>query len=238
VIATGGYPSLIPMSGLRELHKLNTNPGDEKPRPYVMTNETFFNMTVQPKKMIVVGPGVIGIELSQAMQRLGTSVTVLGRSGRILPKEDNDHASLIKSSLERQCMHRKMKISFHRSQYSDQFSSFQLHTWADASYRARLFLFLKLNVFLLLPTLSLLFFTPPLLGNSFSTCQLFLHSISIRMTPFHVIMIIPVIISEYYFVYLLEFGEKVFTTRRQRDSISIPALFALLFYLVMATSLQ
>lgn len=111
VIATGGYPSLIPMDGLKELHSLNTDQAGEKPRPYVMTNETFFNMTSQPKKMIVVGPGVIGVELSQAMQRLGTSVTLLGRSGRVLPKEDKDHAELIKRSLENDGVQFRLSVS-------------------------------------------------------------------------------------------------------------------------------
>ena len=100
VIATGGYPSLIRMRGLEELNELNMFPGD-KPRPYVMTNETFFNMTEQPKKLIVIGPGVVGLEMAQSMQRLGTDVTVVGRSGRVLPKEDLDHSEIIKSQLEK-----------------------------------------------------------------------------------------------------------------------------------------
>lgn len=99
VIATGGYPSLISMPGLAELHNLHTNPGSQA-RPYVMTNETFFNMTQQPKILIVIGPGVIGMEMAQAMQRLGTQVIVLGRSGRVLPKEDEDHASMVQKQLE------------------------------------------------------------------------------------------------------------------------------------------
>jgi len=100
VIATGGYPTLIPMDGLKELHEKSTSvdPNDE-PRPIVMTNETFFNMTKQPKKMVVVGAGVIGLELAQAMQRLGTDVTVLGRSGKVLPKEDQDMAEIVKQQM-------------------------------------------------------------------------------------------------------------------------------------------
>jgi pyruvate/2-oxoglutarate dehydrogenase complex dihydrolipoamide dehydrogenase (E3) component len=100
VIATGGYPTLIPMAGLKELHDKSTSvkPTDE-PRPIVMTNETFFNMTKQPKNMVVIGPGVIGMELAQAMQRLGTNVTVVGRSGTVLPKEDEDMAEIVKRQL-------------------------------------------------------------------------------------------------------------------------------------------
>lgn len=100
VIATGGYPTLIPMNGLKELHHLATSTSEtEESRPAVMTNETFFNLTKQPSHMVVVGAGVIGMELAQAMQRLGTPTTVLGRSGRVLPKEDEDMADVVKQSM-------------------------------------------------------------------------------------------------------------------------------------------
>jgi pyruvate/2-oxoglutarate dehydrogenase complex dihydrolipoamide dehydrogenase (E3) component len=59
VIATGGYPTLIPMAGLKDLHDKSTSvdPTD-KPRPIVMTNETFFNLTKQPTTMVVIGAGL------------------------------------------------------------------------------------------------------------------------------------------------------------------------------------
>jgi pyruvate/2-oxoglutarate dehydrogenase complex dihydrolipoamide dehydrogenase (E3) component len=100
VIATGGYPTLISMEGLKDLHEKSTSldPTDD-PRPIIMTNETFFNMTKQPKNMVVIGAGVIGMELAQAMQRLGTNVTVMGRSGQVLLKEDPDMAELVKKQL-------------------------------------------------------------------------------------------------------------------------------------------
>jgi pyruvate/2-oxoglutarate dehydrogenase complex dihydrolipoamide dehydrogenase (E3) component len=100
IIATGGYPTLIPMEGLKELHDQNTST-ESNPvvRPLVMTNETFFNMTKQPKHLVVIGAGVIGMELSQAMQRLGTQTIVLGRSGRVLPKEDDDMAAIVKQQM-------------------------------------------------------------------------------------------------------------------------------------------
>ena len=64
VIATGAYPELIPMAGLAELHsKAVATEGNLASRPIVMTNETFFNLTKQPKKMVVIGAGVIGMEL-------------------------------------------------------------------------------------------------------------------------------------------------------------------------------
>jgi pyruvate/2-oxoglutarate dehydrogenase complex dihydrolipoamide dehydrogenase (E3) component len=99
VVATGAYPSLIPMAGLKELHEQAGAPTDEKPRPVVMTNESVFNLTKQPKHMVVIGAGVIGLELAQAMQRLGVSVIVTGRSGNVLPKEDPDMALIVKEQM-------------------------------------------------------------------------------------------------------------------------------------------
>eukprot|EP00934_Nitzschia_sp_Nitz4_P001309 Nitzschia sp. Nitz4//scaffold65_size103378//22017//24157//NITZ4_004458-RA/size103378-augustus-gene-0.78-mRNA-1//1//CDS//3329556216//1309//frame0 len=99
VIATGGSPTLIPMEGLQELYYQSTSAKSDSDRPAVMTNETFFNLTQQPKHLVVIGPGAIGMELAQAMQRLGTPTTVLGRSGRILPKEDEDMANIVKDQM-------------------------------------------------------------------------------------------------------------------------------------------
>ena len=101
VIATGGYPTLIPMRGLKELHdqSISLEVIDSNKKPIVMTNETFFNMTKQPKKLAVIGAGVIGMELAQAMQRLGTDVTVFGRSGKVLPKEEEDMSEIVKQQM-------------------------------------------------------------------------------------------------------------------------------------------
>ena len=95
VIATGGYPTLIPMPGIEELAAAATAATATENRPVIMTNETFFNLTKQPKHLVVIGAGVIGMELAQSMQRLGTPTTVLGRSGRVLPKEDEDMAQIV-----------------------------------------------------------------------------------------------------------------------------------------------
>ena len=110
VIATGGSSSLIPMQGIDGLFSRNKHPGDS-PRPYVMTNESFFNMTKQPERLVVIGPGVIGIEMAQAMQRLGTKVTVMGRSGRILSREDADLCKVIQSHLEKEGVVFRLSVS-------------------------------------------------------------------------------------------------------------------------------
>ena len=100
-IATGGYPTLIPMDGLKELYEEATwgPKSPDTPRPIVMTNETIFNLTKAPKIMAVIGAGVIGMEMAQAMQRLGVDTIVLGRSGRVLPKEDADLANIVQRQM-------------------------------------------------------------------------------------------------------------------------------------------
>ena len=49
----------------------------------LVTNETIFEWTDLPQSVAVFGPGVIGLELGQALHRLGVRVKVFGRGGSI-----------------------------------------------------------------------------------------------------------------------------------------------------------
>lgn len=40
------------------------------------------------------------MELGQAMQRLSSQVIMFGRSGKVLPKEDQDLSAIIKAQME------------------------------------------------------------------------------------------------------------------------------------------
>ncbi|KAJ1636898.1 mercuric reductase, partial [Pavlovales sp. CCMP2436] len=66
--------------------------------PFV-TNETLFNLTSLPPRMVVVGGGPIGLELAQCFAAFGCRVTVLVRGVRLLPKEDTDAAALLHAAL-------------------------------------------------------------------------------------------------------------------------------------------
>ncbi len=74
VIATGSSPSWP--AAWRAL-------GDR-----LLTNETLFDLTDLPDSVAVFGPGVIGLELGQALHRLGVRVKVFGRGGGVGPIED------------------------------------------------------------------------------------------------------------------------------------------------------
>ncbi|MDQ6663200.1 MAG: FAD-dependent oxidoreductase [Acidobacteriota bacterium] len=64
-----------------------------------LTNETLFELTAQPKRLLVLGAGPVGIEMAQAFQRLGSEVTVVAPGNRILAKDDLEHAKLLQERL-------------------------------------------------------------------------------------------------------------------------------------------
>ena len=74
VIATGSRPTIPPiLQGL----------GDR-----LVVNDDVFDWNALPRSVAVFGPGVIGLEIGQALARLGVRVVVLGRGGRLGPLTD------------------------------------------------------------------------------------------------------------------------------------------------------
>jgi pyruvate/2-oxoglutarate dehydrogenase complex dihydrolipoamide dehydrogenase (E3) component len=67
-----------------------------------LTNETIFSLTECPRHLVVVGAGPIGCELAQAFRRFGSEVTIIGREGRLLPKEDPDAKDCVARAFERE----------------------------------------------------------------------------------------------------------------------------------------
>jgi pyruvate/2-oxoglutarate dehydrogenase complex dihydrolipoamide dehydrogenase (E3) component len=91
VIATGSRPAVPSIPGLRD-------------RPY-LTNETIFDLTTQPRELLIIGAGASGCELAQAFARLGTRVTLVERAPRILSTEDADAARVVADHLSRDGVH-------------------------------------------------------------------------------------------------------------------------------------
>ena len=87
VIATGSTPALPPIPGLDE-------------GPY-LTNETVFDLTERPDRLIIIGAGPIGLEMAQAFRRLGSEVTVL-EAAAPLAKDDPECAAIVLDQLERE----------------------------------------------------------------------------------------------------------------------------------------
>ena len=54
----------------------------------LIISDDVFDWNDLPKAVAVIGPGIIGLELGQALHRLGVHVAVLGRGGRVGPISD------------------------------------------------------------------------------------------------------------------------------------------------------
>src|SRR5690606_20635540 len=57
-------------------------------RDRVLTSDTVFELTHMPRSLAVVGTGIIGLELGQALRRLGSDVTLLDRRSTVGPLTD------------------------------------------------------------------------------------------------------------------------------------------------------
>jgi dihydrolipoamide dehydrogenase len=54
----------------------------------LIVSDDLFDWRDLPKSVAVIGPGIIGLELGQALHRLGVHVAILGRGGRVGPIGD------------------------------------------------------------------------------------------------------------------------------------------------------
>ncbi|GAC1647378.1 MAG: mercuric reductase [Gemmatimonadaceae bacterium] len=85
IVATGGRAALPPIDGLSDAGFL--------------TNETVFDIDSLPTRLVVIGGGPIGCELAQAFARLGSTVTILNASSRLLPRDDADASDVVEKAL-------------------------------------------------------------------------------------------------------------------------------------------
>ncbi|MDP1874668.1 NAD(P)/FAD-dependent oxidoreductase [Phenylobacterium sp.] len=84
IIATGSSAAIPPIPGLDAV-------------PF-LTNETVFELTEAPSRLIVLGGGPIGVELGQAFRRLGSEVVIV-EADQILGREDPAAAAIIVEQL-------------------------------------------------------------------------------------------------------------------------------------------
>jgi mercuric reductase len=97
LIATGGSPRIPAIPGLAEIDYL--------------TSRTALLMKDLPKSLLIIGGGVVAVELGQMFQRLGCHVTILEHGPRLLPAVDSDLAI----ALQEQLVAEKMNIFFNVS---------------------------------------------------------------------------------------------------------------------------
>ncbi len=74
-------------------------PGAEFDGKTIITYKEAMSLTTQPKSMLIIGGGPIGLEFGYFYNAIGTKVTVIELLDRILPGEDEDISAALKNSL-------------------------------------------------------------------------------------------------------------------------------------------
>ena len=86
VVATGSGPAMPPIPGLAES------------RPW--TNREATTAKEVPESLVILGGGVVGVELAQAWSSLGSRVTVLEGAPRVLVREEPFASAEVQAALE------------------------------------------------------------------------------------------------------------------------------------------
>jgi len=81
IVASGARPFVPPIEGLDQINYL--------------TSDNVWELEELPKRLVVLGGGPIGCELSQAFSKLGAEVTIVEMMGQLMGREDADVAEVI-----------------------------------------------------------------------------------------------------------------------------------------------
>ncbi|WP_085918461.1 FAD-dependent oxidoreductase [Halomonas sp. CSM-2] len=85
VLATGARPKVPPLPGIEHAP--------------VLTSENLWSLTELPKRLVVLGGGAIGCELSQSFARLGSQVTLVEGMHQLLGREDQEVGEAVENTL-------------------------------------------------------------------------------------------------------------------------------------------
>ncbi len=95
VIATGSSAKMPPIADISD--------------PRVVTSTGLLAMKEQPRRLAIIGAGVIGMEFASVFQRFGTEVTVIEFLKECLPMMDSDIAKRLRKLLEKRGIMFRMK---------------------------------------------------------------------------------------------------------------------------------
>src|SRR5215510_2075095 len=76
IVATGSYPLRPPIDGLDS--------------PRCVDSTGLLAQTEVPRRLVVLGGGIIGCEFASIFQRFGSEVTIIDMLDRLIPQEDGD----------------------------------------------------------------------------------------------------------------------------------------------------
>ncbi|MBW6474183.1 MAG: NAD(P)/FAD-dependent oxidoreductase [Anaerolineaceae bacterium] len=97
VIATGARPRLLDIPGL--------------PEERTLTNESLFDITDLPRHLVIMGAGIIAVEMAFAFQKLGSRVTLIALDERVLPTYPAEVAEAMQPELEKRGINVHLKAT-------------------------------------------------------------------------------------------------------------------------------
>ena len=97
IIATGSETKWLPLKGLND--------------PRVVDSTGLLQLETLPKKLCIIGAGVIGMEFASIFNRFGSEVTVIEYLKECLPALDSDIAKRLRKQLEKKGVTFKMKTA-------------------------------------------------------------------------------------------------------------------------------
>ena len=97
IIATGSETKWLPIKGIDD--------------PRVVDSTGLLNLETLPKRLAIIGAGVIGMEFASVFHRFGSEVTVIEYLKECLPALDSDIAKRLRKYMEKQGITFKMKTA-------------------------------------------------------------------------------------------------------------------------------
>lgn len=91
MIATGSMPVIPPIAGVKD--GIETG--------FVLTNKEILDLTELPEKLVVIGGGVIGLELASYFSSAGVKVSVVEMLDKIAGTTEKEISAVLQKSLER-----------------------------------------------------------------------------------------------------------------------------------------
>ncbi len=88
IVATGARPLVPPIPGLEKI--------------IYLTSDTVWDLRSLPKRLLILGGGPIGCELTQCFGRLGSVITQVEMAPRILAREDPEVSALISDQFKKE----------------------------------------------------------------------------------------------------------------------------------------
>lgn len=92
IIATGSKPFIPPIKGIDERLKSS----------FVLTSKEILSLNELPKKLVIIGGGVIGVEFASLLSELNCEVTIVEKAPYILINNDQDIRKAMVKLLEKQ----------------------------------------------------------------------------------------------------------------------------------------